>query len=68
MKKLLRDLSHLSGLRERQAMEFALVKLIARADLWQFSAVRLLRAVGPPDDQHWVTLGLARTRPVGARA
>ncbi len=57
MKKLLRDLSHLSGLRERQAMEFALVKLIARADLWQFSAVRLLRAVGPPDDQHWVTLG-----------
>ena len=57
MKKLLRDLSFLSGLRDRQAMDFALVKLIAQSDLWQFSVVRLLRAVGPPDDQRWLTLG-----------
>jgi diguanylate cyclase (GGDEF)-like protein len=57
MKKLLRDLSYLSGLRDRQAMDFALVKLIGQSDLWHFSAVRLVRAVGPPDDQHWVALG-----------
>ena len=57
MKKLLRDLSFLSGLRDRQAMDFALVKLIGQSDLWQFNAVRLLRAVGPDNDQHWVTLG-----------
>jgi len=57
MKKLLRDLSFLSGLRDRQAMDFALVKLVAQSDLWQSTAVRLLRAVGPPDDQRWVTLG-----------
>ena len=57
MKKLLRDLSFLSGLRDRQAMDFALVKLVAQSDLWCFSVVRLLRAVGPEDEQHWVTLG-----------
>ncbi len=57
MKKLLRDLSYLSGLRDRQAMDFALVKLIGQSKLWHFSVVRLVRAVGPPDDQHWVTLG-----------
>ncbi len=57
MKKLLRDLSFLSGLRDRQAMDFALVKLIGQCNLWHFSAVRLLRAVGAPDDQRWVTLG-----------
>jgi diguanylate cyclase (GGDEF)-like protein len=57
MKKLLRDLSYLSGLRDRQAMDFALVRLIAHSALWHFNAVRLLRAVGAPDDQRWVTLG-----------
>jgi diguanylate cyclase (GGDEF)-like protein len=58
MKKLLRDLSHLSGLKDRQVMDLALVKLIGQSDLWCFSAVRLLRAVGPPEDQRWLTLGL----------
>jgi len=68
MKKLLRDLSYLSGLRDRQAMDFALVKLVAQSDLWCFSAVRLLRAVGPENDQHWVTLGkLDRQHPVPER-
>lgn len=57
MKKLLRDLSFLSGLRDRQAMDMALVKLVAQSDLWQFDAVRLLRAVGPMDDQRWMVLG-----------
>ncbi len=51
------DLSYLSGLRDRQAMDFALVRLIAHSALWHFNAVRLLRAVGAPDDQRWVTLG-----------
>ncbi len=57
MKKLLGDLSALSALRDRQAMDFALVKLVGLGDLWRCHTVRLLRAVGPPDDQHWVTLG-----------
>ena len=50
MKKLLRDLSALSALRDRQAMDFALVKLVGLGDLWRCHTVRLLRAVGPPDD------------------
>ena len=57
MKKLLQDLSHLSGLRDRQAMEFDLVRLVIQSHLWRFQTVRLVRAVGPPDDQRWVTLG-----------
>ncbi len=57
MKKLLRDLSYLSGLRDRQAIDMMLVKLVAQSALWHFSSVRLLRAVGPLDNQHWLTLG-----------
>jgi diguanylate cyclase (GGDEF)-like protein len=57
MKKLLRDLSYLSGLRDRQAIDLMLVKLVAHSALWHFSAVRLLRAVGLRDNQHWLTLG-----------
>lgn len=57
MQKLLQGLAHLSGLRDRQMMDLALVKLIGQSALWRFNVVRLLRAVGPPDDQHWVTLG-----------
>jgi len=56
MNKLLQDLSYLSSLKDRQAMDFALVKLIGQSDLWHLSSVRLLRAVGPPDDQRWLTL------------
>lgn len=56
MNLLLSDLAHLSGLRDRQAMDFALVTLMGRCGLWRFSTVRLLRAVGPPQDQHWLTL------------
>ncbi len=63
MKKLLRDLSYLSGLRDRQAIDLMLVKLVAHSALWHFSSVRLLRAVGPLDDQHWLTLG--RLEPQG---
>jgi len=60
MKQLLRDLSLLSGLRERQEMDFALVQLVLSCDLWQFQAVRLLRAVGPAHDQRWLTLARQR--------
>jgi diguanylate cyclase (GGDEF)-like protein len=56
MKKLLSDVAHLSGLRDRHDMDFALVKLIAQSKLWCFSSTRLVRAVGPLDDQHWLTL------------
>lgn len=58
MNKLLQDLAFLSGLKDRQAMDFALVKLIHQSDLWHLSRVRLVRAVGPADDQRWLTLGL----------
>lgn len=56
MNPLLTDLANLSGLRDRQAMDFALTTLVRNSDLWHFSRVRLLRAVGPSDDQHWLTL------------
>ncbi len=57
MKELLQGLAYLSGLKERQEMDLALVKLIGQSELWHFKVVRLLRAVGPLDDQHWITLG-----------
>jgi diguanylate cyclase (GGDEF)-like protein len=57
MKKLLKDLAYLSGLRDRTSADLALVKLIAHSDLWHFTTVRLLRAMGPVQDQRWVTLG-----------
>ena len=56
MKFLLADLASLSGLRDRQAMDFGLVKLMLHTHLWHFSSVRLLRAVGPPEGQRWLTL------------
>ncbi|MDD4943813.1 MAG: GGDEF domain-containing protein [Rhodoferax sp.] len=56
MNVLLAGLATLSGLRDRQAMDFTLVKLMLSTELWQFSSVKLLRAVGPLNDQHWLTL------------
>lgn len=56
MNVLLTGLATLSGLRDRQAMDFTLVKLMLSTELWQFSSVKLLRAVGPLNDQHWLTL------------
>jgi diguanylate cyclase (GGDEF)-like protein len=57
MQQLLTGLADLTGLKDRQMMDLALVKLIGRSDLWRFTTVRLLRVVGPPEDLHWVTLG-----------
>ncbi len=56
MNTLLNDISRLSGLRDRQSMDFALSRLMLNTQLWRFSTVRLLRAVGPLNDQHWLTL------------
>jgi diguanylate cyclase (GGDEF)-like protein len=56
MPTLLSDLAHLSGLRERQALGFALVHLLLRHAPWGLHSVRLMRAAGPTDDQRWVVL------------
>ena len=66
MNALLTGLASLSGLRDRQAMNFALVKLMLATPLWNFSSVKLLCAIGPLNDQHWLTLagfGLGQTEP-----
>ncbi len=56
MNQLLLDLARLSGLRDREAMDFSLVKLLLRCPMWSVSAVRLVRAAGPMGDQRWLTL------------
>jgi diguanylate cyclase (GGDEF)-like protein len=56
MNQLLLNLAKLSGLRDRHEIDFALVKLILNTSLWRFTSVRLLRAVGSLDAQHWLTL------------
>lgn len=56
MNHLLKDLAGLSGLRDRQTMDFALVTLIRNSHVWSLAAVRLLRAVGPADKQRWLAL------------
>ncbi len=56
MNQLLNDLASLSGMRDRQAMDFALVTLVRNARPWNLASVRLLRAVGPADKQRWLTL------------
>lgn len=56
MNKLLNDLANLSGLRDRQEMDFALVKMMVNSSQWRLGSTRLVRAVGPLGDQHWLTL------------
>jgi diguanylate cyclase (GGDEF)-like protein len=56
MKKLLAGLAKLSGFRDRRDMNFGLVKLIMDSDLGDFYSAKLLCAVGPLNDQHWLTL------------
>ena len=51
MKKLLRDLAYLSGPRDRQSIDFALVKLVTLSDLWRFTAlVASGELIKPADD------------------
>jgi diguanylate cyclase (GGDEF)-like protein len=71
MQKLLNTLAHLSGLRDREKMNFALVRLISNTELWPVSATRLVRAVGQPGSQHWFTLARLEhgaTEPTGDRS
>lgn len=55
MQHLLKELAHLSGLRDRQEMDFALVKLLGHNKAWPVQSLKLIRAAGPLDDQRWLT-------------
>lgn len=55
MQHLLKELAHLSGLRDRQEMDFALVRLLGHNKAWPVQSLQLIRAVGPPEDQRWLT-------------
>lgn len=55
MQHILKELANLSGLRDRQEMDFALVKLLGHNKAWPVQSLKLLRAVGPVDDQRWLT-------------
>ena len=50
---ILSALARLSALREREAMEEALVEMVRRDIVPACSVVRLVRAIGEPDLQHW---------------
>ncbi len=56
MQKLLDALVRISGLRDREKMNFALVQLTMETELWTVTAARLVRAVGQPGQQRWFTL------------
>jgi len=54
MQQLLDDLADLSGLRDRDALDFALVQLLRTSVLGDHGAVRLVRAIGQGEAQHWL--------------
>jgi diguanylate cyclase (GGDEF)-like protein len=54
MKTLVDGLADLSALRDREAMEFALVQVVRQVDQSAIRTVRLLRLVGEPGDQRWL--------------
>lgn len=53
MNQILSALARLSALRERDALEDALVELVRRDAMPECNAVRLVRAIGEPGAQHW---------------
>ena len=53
MSDLVHQLADLSSLRDREALDFALVKLLAGSVDCPLEAVRLLRVVGELGDQRW---------------
>jgi diguanylate cyclase (GGDEF)-like protein len=55
MKKFLDRLVDLSGLRDRDELDFALVKLIGQSSHWHLKSTQLVRAVGHLDDQRWLS-------------
>jgi diguanylate cyclase (GGDEF)-like protein len=54
MQQLLNDLADLSGLRDRDALDFALVQLFRTSILGDHGSVRLVRAIGQAHEQHWL--------------
>lgn len=62
MQQLLSDLADLSGLRDRDALDFALVQLFRTSILGDHGAVRLVRAIGLAHAQHWLIRAQVHTR------
>jgi diguanylate cyclase (GGDEF)-like protein len=62
MQQLLQGLAQLTGLKDRQQMDLALVRLIGGSGLWRVSAVSLSCAVGAKNNQHWFNLGQLDTQ------
>lgn len=59
--QILSALARLSALRERDALEDALVELVRRDAVPECNSVRLVRAIGEPGAQHWqVRAGFAQ--------
>lgn len=56
MNALVEAIADLSGLRDREALDFALVQLLGRFIMQPVQTIRLLRCVGEPGDQRWQTL------------
>lgn len=54
MQQLLDNLADLSGLRDRDELDFALVQALGTTILGDLGAVRLVRAIGQAADQHWL--------------
>ena len=66
MKKFLDRLVDLSGLRDRDELEFALVMLIGHCDQWTLQSTHLVRAIGHLEDQRWLSrarLSAGQTHP-----
>jgi diguanylate cyclase (GGDEF)-like protein len=66
MKKFLDRLVDLSGLRDRDELEFALVMLIGHCDQWTLQSTHLVRAIGHLEDQRWLSrahMNAGQTRP-----
>ena len=61
MNQILSALARLSALRERDALEDAIVELVRRDAVPECDSVRLVRAIGEPGAQHWqVRAGFAQ--------
>jgi diguanylate cyclase (GGDEF)-like protein len=54
MQQLLNDLADLSGLRDRDELDFALVQMLRTSILGDHGRVRLVRSIGQAQDQHWL--------------
>lgn len=67
MKKLVDGLAHMSGLRDRDELDFALVRLIADCASDGIGSIRLVRVVGDGDDRRCLTrarLDAQQTQPL----